>query len=244
MTKLIVGNWKMHGEPEMARALVRAVAVATARAPQHVQVVVCPPALLVSQTAADTAGSPLKVGGQNCHEEVSGAFTGDISAPMLKAAGAEYVIVGHSERRAGYGETSELVRQKAEAALKAGLIPIICIGETLAERENGFAADVVAAQVIASLPSSGYFVLAYEPVWAIGSGKTPSADDIKQMHAHIIAVASQHAGVAVDKVAVLYGGSVKADNAAEILALEGVSGVLVGGASVKADEFCKIIEAA
>lgn len=247
MTKWIVGNWKMYGEPQMARSLAQAVVQAAARAPQQVQVVLCPPALLVCQLVQAVQGSPVGVGGQDCHTQPEGAFTGNISAPMLKEAGAGYVIVGHSERRALHGESSEQVRQKAAQAISAGLVPIICVGETLAERDSGKALEVVAQQVLASLPENakaGNFVLAYEPVWAIGSGKTPSTQDIVQMHAHIIGVVAAQQEKGSAPVAVLYGGSVKPENAADILSQGEVSGVLVGGASLRAEQFCSIIEAA
>ena len=247
MTKLIVGNWKMYGAPDMAQGLARAVAIAASRAPQHVQVVLCPPALLVQQVAAQLQATPVTIGGQDCHNQLEGAHTGDTSAQALKSVGCSHVIVGHSERRASYGETDAQVNAKAAQALACGLIPIICIGETLAQRESGKAEEVVAAQVQACLPAgvaAGNFVLAYEPVWAIGSGKTPSIDDIARMHAHIIGVAAAKAKIDEKQVAVLYGGSVKPENAAAILSQGVVAGVLVGGASVKADEFCRIIEAA
>ncbi len=230
---IIAGNWKMHGDPALASALCHAAA-AVAPAP-GVQVVVCPPAPLLAQVCGELAGSHVKVGGQDCHAEAQGAFTGDISAPMLKAVGCTHVIVGHSERRTLHGETSADVRKKAQAALKAGLTPIICIGETLAQREAGKEREIVGEQLRESLPD-GYFILAYEPVWAIGSGRTPTEGDIRAMHDYITGI--------VKARPVLYGGSVNAANAASILAVPGVSGVLVGGASLKADEFGRIIAAA
>lgn len=245
MPKILVGNWKMVGIPEEGHPLLVAVAQAAARSPS--QVVVCPPAIWIERCVAQFLGAPVSVGGQDCHAEPQGAYTGDISAPMLKAAGCTHVIVGHSERRAGYGETSAAISRKAARAIEAGLIPIICIGETLAERESGKASEVVSQQLRESLPETaraGNFVLAYEPVWAIGSGKIPSMEDIAQMHAVILSVAAQVTSLAPAQVSVLYGGSVKPDNAAAILAVPGVAGVLVGGASVKAEEFCRIIDAA
>jgi len=238
MKKIIVGNWKMHGDAAMAHTLAMDVADAAAKAPH--EVVICPPALLLSQVATALIGSSVKLGGQDCSPEAEGAFTGDISAPMLKAAGCAYVIVGHSERRQHHGETNATVRAKAARALASGLIPIICVGETAGERDAGKTLETVTQQVKECLPShqpiatSPYFLLAYEPVWAIGSGKIPTQADIGQMHAAILEAAAK-------PLSILYGGSVKPENAREIMAIPHVSGVLVGGASVKAEEFCKII---
>lgn len=239
----------MYGQRAMAQALVRAVAENCASLPPSVEVVLCPPATLTAEVARLLAslGSRAATGGQDCHGEAEGAYTGDISAAMLKDAGCSHVITGHSERRTRHNETSPEIRLKAASALKAGLTPIICVGENLQERDSGRAQEAVGQQVEASLPAeavSGNFVLAYEPVWAIGSGKIPSADDIRAMHSYIISVASKRIGLAPERVHVLYGGSVKPENAREILHIQGVSGVLVGGASVKADEFCRIIHSA
>ncbi len=242
----IVGNWKMHGNAATARQLAASVA-AGFKASQHIEVVLCPPAMLMGEVKAVVTGSSLKMGGQDCHGEKEGAYTGDISAAMLKEAGCSYVITGHSERRMFHKETSADVSKKAAQAMAAGLVPIICIGETEAERDAGKALDVVKKQVEESLPkeaSRGDFLLAYEPVWAIGSGKTPTSADIRQMHAQILAVAAKQTGLPQGRIPVLYGGSVKAANAPEILATEGVAGALVGGASLKADEFGRIIAAA
>lgn len=242
--KLIAGNWKMHGDAETATALAKAVASFSAGPPMAVEIVLCPPFPLIQVAAQAVAGSTVKLGGQDCHAEAEGAHTGDVSAPMLKSLGCTYVITGHSERRIHHRETSGDVGRKAAAAIAAGLVPIICVGETQAERDGGKAESVVAAQIGESLPKScskGNFVLAYEPVWAIGSGKTPTAHDIAAMHAHILSVAAKQTGLANGEISVLYGGSVKAANAKEILSIEGVGGVLVGGASLKAEEFCKII---
>ncbi len=226
--KYIIGNWKMHGDPVMALPLVETIIEQAAKKPDNVEVVLCPPATLIGEVARLLIGTDLHIGGQDCHYEAQGAFTGDISASMLKNAGCSYVIVGHSERRHGHAESSETVRKKAEAALQAGLTPIICIGETLAQREAGQAEVVVGEQLRLSLPPITHnpkpithFLLAYEPVWAIGTGRTATADDILAMHTYIHA---QTGGARV----VLYGGSVKAANAREILTTEGVSGVLVG----------------
>ncbi len=244
----------MHGGPAMGEQLALAVAAQAVRSPAA-QVVVCPPSILLYDIGKIVSGQTVALGGQDCRPELEGAHTGDISAQMLKEAGCQYVIVGHSERRAAYNESNQLVSDKASGALKQGLTPIICIGETLEQRESGNAQAVVSQQVRESLPvevlkesagieQTGKFVLAYEPVWAIGSGKTPTTDDIKQMHQAILSVASQRTGLALGSISVLYGGSVKAANAKDIMAIEAVSGVLVGGASLKADEFCSIIAAA
>jgi len=241
----IVGNWKMHGTPELARSLVSAVSGQSFSPNTHI--VICPPATLLATVAPHRIASRVAVGGQDCSAEAEGAFTGDISAGMLKEAGCDYVIVGHSERRQYHSESDDLVQKKATRAMTAGLIPIICVGETAAQRQAGKANAVVGAQVKESLPESAgedNFMLAYEPVWAIGSGKTPAPEDIRAMHAHVIAVAAEKTGLSGSQITVLYGGSVKAANAAEILAVPGVSGVLVGGASLKADEFCAIAAAA
>lgn len=246
MKKLVVANWKMYGQPAMARQLSASVAAAAA-ATEAARVVLCPPAILLGDVRESIKGQSVALGGQDCHCDTEGAHTGDTSAAMLKDATCGYVIVGHSERRTNHGETNAQVRAKAARAIESGLIPIICIGETLAQRENGEAETVVGTQVRESIPDSaaqGNFVLAYEPVWAIGSGKTPTTDDIKQMHRYIVSVASERTGLAPAAIAVLYGGSVKAANAKDIMATEAVAGVLVGGASLKADEFCSIIAAA
>lgn len=245
MKKLIVGNWKMHGNAAMAHALAESVAAAAAAS--KADVAVCPPATLLTQVVGWLIGAKVKTGGQDCHAEAEGAHTGDISAAMLKEAGAAYVIVGHSERRAAYGETNAEVAEKAAIAMKSGLIPIICVGETAEQRKAGREKAVVGRQVKESLPEgavSSHFVLAYEPVWAIGSGRTPTPEDIREMHAHVTAVAARHTGLTADKICVLYGGSVNAANAAILLAIDGVGGVLVGGASVKAEEFTTILRAA
>jgi triosephosphate isomerase len=243
--KLIVANWKMHGDAAMAAALVDSVAAQAAKSLPHVEVVLCPPATLIGEVARRMIGSRLHIGGQDCHGENEGAYTGCISARMLRAAGCSYVIVGHSERRAQHGETNALIRQKAQRACEAGLVPILCVGETQQQREAGSAIAVVSAQIAESLPegaAKSHFVLAYEPVWAIGSGKIPASADILEMHAAIIGAASAQTGLERNKVCVLYGGSVTPANAREILGIEGVGGVLVGGASLDAKKFCGIIE--
>ncbi len=225
----------------------RAVAAALAREPAAARIGVCPPATLVARTAAALAGTDVLTGGQDCHAEVSGAFTGDVSAEMLVDAGARLVIVGHSERRAYHGETDAQVADKVRAALRAGLEPIICVGETLEERQAGRTLEIVSRQVRGSAPADlkGHaFAIAYEPVWAIGTGLTPTNDQIEEAHGEIrrvLAEALADTGVAAP---ILYGGSVKPSNAAEILALAEVGGALVGGASLKAADFLAIIRAA
>lgn len=236
MAKLIVGNWKMNGTAALASALVPEIAQFAASRRSDDEIVICPPFTLLAEVARQVQGSFISVGAQDVSAHKDGSFTGDISADMLKEAGCRYVIVGHSERRSLHAETSGQVRAKADAALAAGLIPIICMGETLEQRESGSALSVVEAQVKASIPTaSGDFVLAYEPVWAIGSGRNAHSTDIEDMHRHILSL--------LPEARILYGGSVKAANAGEILSIEGVSGVLVGGASLKAEEFCGIIAA-
>lgn len=241
MKKRIVANWKMHGSRRMAEPLVLKIAHLLHTLPTDTcpHVVICPPAPYLSLVGGLLSGSLAALGAQDCHAKAEGAHTGDVSASMLHELGCAYVIVGHSERRAEHAETGPQVRAKAEAAMAAGLIPIICIGESLEAREAGQAEAVVARQLEEALPrgQGGQFVLAYEPIWAIGTGRTPTSADIAQMHRHIQGIAGMH-------VPVLYGGSVKAANAREILALDGVGGALVGGASLSAEEFGAIIEAA
>ncbi|MBM3535576.1 MAG: triose-phosphate isomerase [Alphaproteobacteria bacterium] len=242
---LIVSNWKMNGLGADGVALASAVAAKVKADPaKSREVAVCPPFTLLERVGAAIAGSGVGLGGQDCAPKASGAFTGDVSAPMLKDAGCFWVILGHSERRAGHKETDAQVRAKLEAAEAAGLATIACVGETLAEREAGKALEVVAGQLQGSLPDKrpGRWVVAYEPVWAIGTGKTATADDIKAMHAHIRScLGRRHGGLA--GLSVLYGGSVKGDNAREILGVPGVDGALVGGASLKAEEFWAICTA-
>ena len=206
---------------------------------------VCPPATLLMEIGQAIAGSPVALGGQDCHTAQAGAHTGDVSAAMLADAGCRYVIVGHSERRADHGETDAVVRAKAEAALAVDLIPIVCVGETEAERDAGKALDVVGAQLAGSLPDgagAAELVVAYEPVWAIGTGRTPTVAEIGEVHAALRAALSARMGDG-DAVRLLYGGSVKPANAAEILAVENVNGALVGGASLRAEDFCAIAQA-
>lgn len=238
--KLIVGNWKMNGLQADSRERVEKLAQAVKNTQSGVfDMVLCPPATLITTVGWLLKASAIKWGGQDCHAQASGAYTGDISAAMLKDLGCTHVILGHSERRQNHKETSEEVLAKAKAVHAAGLIAIICIGETDAERTAGKANDIVSTQLAASVPDTATpenTVIAYEPVWAIGTGKVASNDDILNMHALIRAKSKV-------KSRILYGGSVKGSNAKEILHLANVDGVLVGGASLKADEFLQIAEA-
>lgn len=241
--KLIAGNWKMNGS---TAALAEAVAVAEGLGATGATVALCPPSVLVERMVRALAGSALRVGGQDCHAQTSGAFTGDTSAEQLADAGAELVIVGHSERRAGYGEDDACVAAKARAALRAGLEPIICVGETLAQREAGAALSVVTTQVRGSVPlelAGKPHAVAYEPVWAIGTGLTPTTPQIEEIHRAIRATLLEIFGPASAGVPILYGGSVKPSNAGEILNADEVGGALVGGASLKAGDFLGIIRA-
>ena len=244
MAKLIAGNWKMNGT-SAALEEARAVAAGLADNP-GVEAMICPPATLIWRLADAVTGSGLLVGGQDCHARPSGAHTGDISAAMLADAGASAVIVGHSERRTDHGEDDATVRAKAAAARAAGLRAIVCVGETEAERDAGQALAVVTRQLIGSVPEGGAdaLVIAYEPVWAIGTGRTPTGDDIAAMHHHIRNWLTGQFGSAGGRVPILYGGSMKPDNAAAILAIADVDGGLVGGASLKAADFLAIIAAA
>ncbi|HYD15431.1 MAG TPA: triose-phosphate isomerase [Hyphomicrobium sp.] len=242
---LVAGNWKMNG---LGTALSEAAAVrdalpALGAAPE---VMICPPATLLAPLATASRGSALAVGAQDCHTASSGAHTGDISAEMIKDAGASAVIVGHSERRADHGELDRVVRAKASAAHRAGLAAIVCLGETKGERLAGLTLDVVNRQLKASLPDSASdtnTVIAYEPIWAIGTGLTPSTADVAEVHAAIRKSLEARFGAAGSKMRILYGGSVKPSNAKELLSLPNVNGALVGGASLKADDFLAIIRA-
>lgn len=243
---LIAGNWKMNG---LATALdeARAVAAALDQRPAAARVALFPPATLLHRLAEAVEGSSVLVGGQDCHPKTSGAHTGDISAEMIADAGGGLVIVGHSERRTDHGETSAQVADKALAATAAGLEPIICVGEALQQRQAGEAIAFVVAQVRESLPASlagQAFNLAYEPIWAIGTGHVASVDNIIEMHAAIRAELIARFGEQGRVTPILYGGSVKPENAREILAAPEVGGALVGGASLKAKDFLAIIEAA
>lgn len=239
--KLAAGNWKMNGTEDSLTEVDRLVA---AHAAPSVDIVLCPPATLLSRMSA-RAGH-IALGGQDCHATASGAHTGDISVAMLADAGASHVIVGHSERRADHGETDAAVRAKAEAIHAGGLTAIVCIGETLAEREAGRTLDVVGTQLAGSVPDAATgatTVIAYEPVWAIGTGKVATPAEIAEVHAFIRAELVRRFGTEGTAFRILYGGSVKASNAAEIFAVPDVDGALVGGASLKAADFSPIVAA-
>jgi triosephosphate isomerase (TIM) len=240
---MIAGNWKMNGLATPGLALARDIGGRAAQGDPGCDIVLCPPATLVS-AVAQAAGATVGIGGQDCHAKPSGAHTGDIAAAMLADAGCRYVILGHSERRHDHGETSEQVKAKVEAALAAGLIAILCVGESAAERDKGVALEVVARQLGASLPETvrpDQLVVAYEPVWAIGTGRTPTNPEIQEMHAHLRDLLGR-AMAGGEATRLLYGGSVKADNAKGILGLPDVDGALVGGASLKAADFWAIVQ--
>ncbi len=242
---LVAGNWKMNGvKASLAEAI--AVAKAVASGAGAADVMICPPAPLVMAMAEALKDTGVATGGQDCHAAVSGAHTGDISAEMLADAGATAVIVGHSERRTDHGETSAAVRAKAEAAHRAGLVAIICIGETAGERRAGLTLAVVRRQIAGSVPAgskAAATVIAYEPVWAIGTGLTPTAAEVAEVHAAIRAELEARFGAEGKGMRILYGGSVKPSNAAELMAVAHVNGALVGGASLKAADFMGIIAA-
>jgi len=243
---LVAGNWKMNG---LSGSLIEIDAMrqaADAGESGSAELLVCPPATLIAQAAWRIKGGELSLGAQDCHPLASGAFTGDISAPMLKDAGANYVIVGHSERRLLHHETDALVRAKVDAALGAGLIPIVCVGETQTERETGEAMTVVPRQVLGSLPAVGVpesLVVAYEPVWAIGTGLTAKPAEVAEMHLVIRTLLGEMYGPQGLRMRILYGGSVKPANCGELLTLKNVDGALVGGASLRATEFLAVAAA-
>jgi triosephosphate isomerase len=244
--KLIAGNWKMNGlAADLAQ--VDVLVSELANSPAACRVALCPPATLVHRMAERVRDGVVEIGGQDCSPELKGAFTGDVSAAMLADAGATLVIVGHSERRQGHGETDAVVAAKAQTAFEAGLAPIVCVGETLEQREAGQAVEVVRRQVMQSLPAAlagQSFAVAYEPVWAIGTGLTPTLQQIEEVHRAVRSAMIERLGLGVAAVPILYGGSVKPDNAADILAVPEVGGALVGGASLKAADFLGIIRAA
>ena len=242
---LVAGNWKMNGLSGSVRELGK-IEQGAADLAGRVDLLVCPPATLVAAFAAAAAGSTVAIGGQDCHAEPAGAFTGDISAEMLRDAGARAVIVGHSERRAYHKETDADVRAKALAARRAGLIAIICVGETKDERAAGRTLDVIGTQLDGSVPdgaSADTVVVAYEPIWAIGTGLTPTPADVAEVHGFIRARLAARFGGAAEAIRILYGGSVKPGNAKELLGVADVDGALVGGASLKADDFLGIAAA-
>jgi triosephosphate isomerase len=242
---LIAGNWKMNGlKASMAEfdAMLAGAGALTGKA----DLLVCPPATLISAFADKARGKSVAVGAQDCHQNASGAHTGDLSAEMLKDAGATSIIVGHSERRADHCESDALVRAKAEAVWRAGLVAIVCIGETRAQRDAGQTLDVCGTQLKGSLPdgaTAANLVVAYEPVWAIGTGLTPTTADVEQVHRFIRGVLTDRFKGEGAKMRILYGGSVKPSNAKELMAVANVNGALVGGASLKAADFLAIAAA-
>ena len=242
---LVAGNWKMNGTSASLNEL-RTIGHGFMSGSTPRPSADLPAATLLSRAAEILSNTPVKAGGQDCHAKESGAHTGDISAEMLKDAGASHVIVGHSERRTDHGEDDATVRAKAEAAWRAGLVAIICIGETRAERERGATLDILSRQIAGSVPPTArrrHAVIAYEPVWAIGTGLTPTAADVAEAHAHIRERLQNKLGAAAKGMRILYGGSVKPSNANELLGIDNVDGALVGGASLKAADFLGIAEA-
>jgi triosephosphate isomerase (TIM) len=242
MRQLIAGNWKMHGLSEDAAAIVGQLRGSCGDL--ACDLLVCPPFTQIAAVAGILAGSPVAVGGQDCHGNERGAHTGDISAAMLRDVGASWVIVGHSERRHDHHETDALVHAKAKAAIGAGLTPIVCVGETEAQRVAGEQDKVVGAQLTGSLPAGFAGVVAYEPVWAIGTGKTATEADVAAMHLFIRETLVKRLGHSGGGIRILYGGSVRPANAGSLLAVPHVGGALVGGASLKAEEFLGIAKAA
>lgn len=242
---LVAGNWKMnglHASIEELEALIAKITVTPAQA----DILICPPFTLVSAFAGSAEDSHIRIGAQDCHAEAKGAHTGDISAEMLKDAGASHIIIGHSERRTDHGESNEDVHAKALAVYGQNLCAIICVGETEEERDVGDTLPVVASQISGSVPDAAdrnNTVIAYEPVWAIGTGRVPSEEDVRQVHKAIREQLVSRFGDAGEGIAILYGGSVKPSNAKTLMSIENVNGALVGGASLKADDFDGIIDA-
>ena len=238
---LIAGNWKMNGTLESLREVIE---VDKAFDQPEIDIVLCLPNTIIYAAVEKTFSTKLEIGAQNCHHHQEGAFTGDVSAKMLKDIGAKLVIVGHSERRQAYGETNELVQAKASAIINAGLTTLICVGETEEQKNNGQTEEIVCEQIKNSIPetsNSNNTVIAYEPIWAIGTGKTPSLNDIKKIHGSIRTLLEDIKGEnASQQMRVLYGGSVKPGNAKDIFSIEDVDGALVGGASLKATELIEI----
>ncbi|MEQ1938758.1 triose-phosphate isomerase [Mesorhizobium sp. CN5-321] len=243
---LVAGNWKMNGTGSSLNELLMIANGFKGELGDVADALVCVPATLLARAAETTSQSAVHVGGQDCHAKETGAHTGDISAEMLKEAGATHVIVGHSERRTDHCEDDAAVHAKASAAWRAGLVAVVCIGEAKAEREAGATLDVLSRQIAGSVPSSATpanTVIAYEPVWAIGTGLTPTAADVEVAHAHIRAELAAKLGASAAKMRILYGGSVKPANARELLGVANVDGALVGGASLKAADFLGIADA-
>lgn len=242
---LVAGNWKMNGTGESLTELRAIAAGLSSDLGRKLDALICVPATLLSRAAKTLEGEAVALGGQDCHQNSSGAHTGDISAEMLKEAGASHVIVGHSERRADHRESNEIVRCKAQAAWKAGLVAVICVGETAEERKAENTLEVIDAQLAGSLPEGANAentIVAYEPVWAIGTGKTPTVQDVRAVHAFMREKLAERFGTNGAYIRLLYGGSVKPSNAAELLGVADVDGALVGGASLKADDFLAICE--
>lgn len=241
--KLAAGNWKMNGTlPNLAEL----AQLAASHPDPGCEILICPPATLIRSAAEMVENTSVEIGGQDCHTAVSGAHTGDISAEMLRDARARFVIVGHSERRADHGESDAVVKAKGEAAIAAGLTVILCLGEDLDQRKAGTTLNIIGAQLAGSLPDGGTgdtLIIAYEPIWAIGTGLTPTTDQIGEVHAFLRAELVKHLGDTGQDIRLLYGGSVKPGNAAEIFAVPDVDGALVGGASLKASDFGGIITA-
>jgi triosephosphate isomerase len=242
MRQLIAGNWKMNGL--RAEAITLAQGVRAGAVPLPCDLLVCPPFTVLEAVARALDGAPVTVGGQDCHALHEGAHTGDISAAMLRDAGATWVIVGHSERRQNHGETDELVREKVLAAVQAGLTPIVCVGETEEQRASGQETEVVGWQIAGSLPKPFAGVVAYEPVWAIGTGRTATEQDVATMHGFIREELVRQFGEAGNGIRILYGGSMRPANAAALLGVAHVGGGLIGGASLKAEDFLAIARAA
>ena len=237
-TKIAAGNWKMNG---LQTDMLELQLISKAAEQMDCRTIICPPTTLLGN--ATKFSKEIFIGGQDCHPEPSGAYTGDISANMLADMGASYVIVGHSERRSYHGENSKIVRAKAEAAIAATLKPVICVGENLQQRKSGDAIETVSSQIKDSVPANSEIILAYEPIWAIGTGVIPSFKEICQMHDAIRALLTKNYGSIGQKISILYGGSVKPSNAAEIFSATNVNGALVGGASLKSTDFIPIMQA-
>ena len=245
---VVIGNWKLNGSPASTEAWVSAV-LTGAGALDAVEIGMCPPCVLIPCAVGAAAGSALRIGGQNCAEQVSGAYTGEVSGDLLRAVGCHYVILGHSERRSLFGETDAVIARKMVRALAAGLVPVLCVGETLAEREAGHMEAVVRTQVRAVVDVVGIqaferVIIAYEPIWAIGTGLTATPEQAQSMHAFIRSLLAEYNPHVARIVRLQYGGSVKPENAAELFAQPDIDGGLIGGASLKAEEFLSICRAA
>jgi triosephosphate isomerase len=245
---LVAGNWKMHGDEASNRDLVSGIIEGAPNA-ESVSLLVCPPYPYLASVASQLKGSNVALGAQNVSEHETGAYTGEVAPAMLRDVGCSYAIVGHSERRTLYGETSEQVAEKMAAALAEGLIPILCVGETLEQRESGSTEQVVGEQLVAAIERNGIAavgssVIAYEPVWAIGTGMTATPEQAQDVHRYIRSVLAQHDASVAEKVQILYGGSVKGDNAAGLFGMPDIDGGLIGGASLKAADFLAIARAA